>query len=220
MPAPPTDHELAAARGRWSAAEARVYPLAMVSVAAYQQAIEAVGTVLAFLREDVHDVGQLLSFSTAPAQAVDRLDLGGLARVGLAVDDLIAAACAGRDRELAQVAEQQRRVNAFRAARSGEQGWVEVPAQRAFGLQATVPELVVHLGQARGVLTTLEPDLETGEPRLRMIPVDVDLDAGDLVPRDEDGDVELLVDDRDEWDATLRGLAAAWGADVDGGRHP
>ena len=220
MPAAPTDHELAAARARWSAAEARVYPLAMVSVPAYQQAIEAVGTVLAFLREDVQDHGQLLAFSDAPAEALERLDLGQLTLVGLAVDDLVAAACASRDRELTQVAEQQRRVSAFRTARSAGEAWVEVPARQAFGLRATVPELVVHLGLARGLLTTLEPDLETGEPRLRMIPVDADLDTGALLPREEGDAVELVVGDRDGWDATVRSLATAWGADVDDGRHP
>jgi hypothetical protein len=192
----------------------------MVSVPAYEQAIEAIGTVLAFLREDIHDHGRLLAFSAAPVEALERLDLGQLALVGLAVDDLLAAACASRDRELSQVADQERRADAIRVARSAGRTWADVPARLAFGLRAEVPELAVHLALARGVLTVLEPDLETGEPRLRLIPVDADLDTGALFPRDDGDTVELLVSGRDEWVATVHALAASWGVDVDGDRHP
>ena len=216
----PANHELGAARSRWSAAEARVYPLAMISVPAYQQAIEAVGGLLAFLREDVHDHQGLLAFSRDPTEALTRLDLGALQLVGLAPDDLDAAACATRDREITQAEDQQRRVEAFRAAREAGASWVDVASPATIGLLSTVPELRVHLGLARGVRTTLEPDLDTGEPQWRLVPVDVDLDTGEVTSHEGSETDELVARDRSGWDEILRRLAGEWGVEVDARHHP
>ena len=76
------DHELAALRGRWSTAEARIYPLAMVSVAAYQQALEAVSRLLDHLRAEVHDQAALVAFAADRTAARALLDPVALEAVG------------------------------------------------------------------------------------------------------------------------------------------
>lgn len=216
----PDDLDLAALRGRWSTAEARIYPLAMVSVPAYEQALTAVRVLLDVLRSEVHDEAALVAFHAHPRVAHERLDPASLGRVGLRIDDLVDAACAARDRELAQLADQQRRVDAIRAAVAAGAAWADVPARRRYGLPATVPELRVHLGARRGLLSTLEPDSETGEPRLRIVPVHVDLATGELAVIDELADLDLLVADREAWDATFAWFVSEWHLDVDARRHP
>ena len=217
---PPDDLDLVALRGRWCTAEARIYPLAMVSVPAYEQALTAVAVLLDVLRAEVHDEAALVAFHARPRAAHERLDPVALGGVGLRVDDLVDAACAARDRELAQLAALQRRVDAIRAAAAAGATWADIPAQRAHGVQATVPELRVHLEARRGLHSTLEPDAETGEPRLRVVPVRVDLETGELAVIDELEDLDLLVDDREAWDAAFAWFVSEWDLDVDARHHP
>lgn len=214
------DHGLAAQRGRWSTAEARIYPLAMVSVAAYQQALGAVSRLLDHLRAEVHDHAALVAFAADRTAALALLDPVALEAVGLDVDDLVGAACASRDRELSQAEERQRRVDAVRAASSEGAEWADVAFRRSFGLQGTVPELRVHLPSRRGVRAMLEADADTGAPRLRVVPVEVDLVTGDLAMIEEHEDLDLLVDDRAGWERAVAWFAGEWGAEVDARRHP
>ena len=216
----PADHELGAARSRWSAAEARVYPLAMISVPAYQQAIEAVGGLLAFLREDVHDHQGLLAFSRDPTEALTRLDLGALQLVGLAPDDLVAAACATRDREITQAEDQQRRVEAFASGAGGRRlvggcgvsGDHRTPVHRARAPRSPRPG-------PRG------PHDAGARPRhrrttWRLVPVDVDLATGEVTSHEGSETSELVARDRSGWDEILRRLAGEWGVEVDARHHP
>jgi hypothetical protein len=214
------DHELAARRGRWSTAEARIYPLAMVSVAAYQQALEAVSRLLDHLRAEVHDQVALVAYAADPTAARTLLDTVSLEAVGLHVDDLVGAACASRDRELSQAEDQQRRVDAVGRAMSAGDEWADVAFRRPFGLQGTVPELRIHLPSRRGVRAMLEADADTGAPRLRVVPVHVDFVTGDLAVIQEHEDLDLLVDDRTGWERAVAWFAGEWGAEVDARRHP
>ena len=214
------DHELAARRGRWSTAEARIYPLAMVSVAAYQQALEAVSRLLDHLRAEVHDHAALVAFSADLAAARALLDTVALEAVGLHVEDVVGAACASRDRELSQAEDQQRRLDAVRDATSAGAEWADVAFRRPFGLQGTVPELRIHLPSRRGIRAMLEADADTGAPRLRIVPVEVDLVTGDLAVIEEHEDLDLLVDDRAGWERAVAWFAGEWGAEVDARRHP
>ena len=223
----PTDQELVALRGRWSTAEARVYPMAMVSVPAYEQALGAVATLLDHLRAEVHDTAALVRFAEQPDVARQLLDVPALELVGLTLDDLVGAACASRDRELALRVECQRRLDAIRDAPAGA-AWIDVPFRRAFGLLGTVPELRIHLAAGRGLRTSLEADVDTGAPRLRIVPVAVDLSTGDLTVAPEHADLDLVVDDRAAWDeawAWFEGEFAGErdagpGVQVDAPRHP
>ncbi len=214
------DHDLALLRGRWSAAEAHIYPLAMVSVPAYEQAVSAVGVLLDVLRAEVQDLAGLIAFHARPTTAFERLDPHTLGLVGLRIEDLVDAACASRDRELAQQEDQQRRVDAVRAARAAGEPWADVPARRSYGLQGMVPELRVHLASRRGLRSALEADPDTGDPRLRILPVEVDLDTGALSVIEELDGLDLLVSDRVGWEAAFRWFAGEWDTDVDAPRHP
>ena len=97
---------------------------------------------------------------------------------------------------------------------------MDVASPATIGLLSTVPELSVHLGLARGVRTTLEPDLDTGEPRWRLVPVDVDLATGEVTSHEGSETSELVARDRSGWDEILRRLAREWGVEVDGRHHP
>ena len=83
-----------------------------------------------------------------------------------------------------------------------------------------MPELRVHLPSRRGVRAMLEADADTGAPRLRVVPVEVDLETGDLAVIEEHEDLDLLVDDRAGWERAVAWFAGEWGAEVDARRHP
>jgi hypothetical protein len=205
----PDDQELVALRGRWSTAEARIYPMAMVSVPAYERAVTAVAALLDHLRAEVPDTAALVRFAEQPDAARRLLDVPALELVGLNLEDLVGAACASRDRELMLQEERQRRLDAIRGA-PPEADWVDVPSRRAFGLLATVPELRVLLPAGRGLRTSLEADVETGAPRLRIVPVVVDLSTGELSIAPEHADLDLAVDDRATWDEAWIWFTGEW----------
>jgi hypothetical protein len=205
----PDEHQLVALRGRWSTAEARIYPMAMVSVPAYEQALTAVATLLDHLRSEVHDTAALVRFAEHPDAARRLLDVPALELAGLTFEDLVGAACASRDRELALQEECRRRLEAIEAAPPAADR-VDVPFRRAFGLLATVPELRVLIAARRGLRTSLEADVETGAPRLRVVPVAVDLSTGELTVAPEHADLDLVVDDRAAWDEAWTWFAGEW----------
>jgi hypothetical protein len=140
------------------------------------------------------------------------LDVPALELVGLTFEDLVGAACASRDRELALREEGQRRLDAISAAEPGA-AVVDVPFRRAYGVLATVPELRVHLAAGRGLRTSLEPDLDTGAPRLRIVPVAIDRTTGELSVAPEHADLDLVVDDRAAWDEAWTWFAGEWEVD-------
>ena len=203
------DGDLVALRGQWSTAEARIYPMAMVSVPAYEQALGAVATLLDHLRAEVHDTTALVRFSEHPELARELLDVPMLELVGLNLEDIVGAACASRDRELALVEERQRRQEAI-AGTGPDSAWVDVPFRRAYGLLATVPELRIHLGAGRGLRTILEADVDTGAPRLRVVPVVVGRTTGELSVDPEHAELDLVVDDRPAWDEAWTWFAGEW----------
>jgi hypothetical protein len=205
----PDEQQLVALRGRWSTAEARIYPMAMVSVPAYEQALTAVATLLDHLRRDVRDTAALVRFAEHPDAARRLLDVPALEVAGLTFEDLVGAACASRDRELALQEESQRRLHVIRGAPPGSE-WVDVPFRQGFGVLATVPELRVLLAAGRGLRTSLEADVETGAPRLRIVAVAVDLSTGELTVAPEHADLDLVVDDRAAWDEAWTWFAGEW----------
>jgi hypothetical protein len=192
----------------------------MVSVPAYEQALHVVRLLLDHLRAEVHDHGALVRFATDPSAARELLDPVALELVGLSVDDLVGAACASRDRELAHQEECQRRVDVIRVATGGGAEWVDVPSPRAFGLQGSVPELRVHVPTRHGLRALLEADIDTGQPRLRIVAVDVDFETGEVSVMEALEDLDLVVEDRVGWEAAWAWFAGEWGADVDAHRHP
>jgi hypothetical protein len=90
---------LAAARARWRAAEARIYPLAMTDTDAYMDAVEAVGRVLAVLRARCASEAELLQAETDD-EVLGLVGTGSRGRMPADHASVVAAACAMRSVEL------------------------------------------------------------------------------------------------------------------------
>lgn len=190
---------LAARRARWRDAEAHVYPLAMVDADGYQRAVTTVATILETLRRDVLTLDQLVDLSEAPPAELVALACAGALTV--AADDLIGAACAGREREIGVQAQLSRRAEACRLGRSAGQRWVEVePAPTSFvGLRSGVPELVVHLASGLGLRTDVDVDPDTGMAALLVVPVRVDTGSGVVLDAAGELGEPRHVADREAW---------------------
>lgn len=92
--------DLAGARIRWRAAEARLYPMALADSDAYMDAVEAVGRVLGELRRTCHSNDDLMRAELDHTL----LEVVGTGTRSPAVPEpaiVIAAACALRSAELA-----------------------------------------------------------------------------------------------------------------------
>jgi len=119
-----------------------------------------------------------------------------------------------------QLQDQQRRREAAAAAADAGLAWMDIASAAVRGLLAGVPELRVHLPSRLGVRTWLQPDVDTGEPLLRLTPVALDPDTGALAALDEPDDLDLTAQDRAGWDAVLARLATLWGLEVDAQTSP
>ena len=75
-----------------------------------------------------------------------------------------------------------------------------------------MPELRVHLPSRPGLRALLEADVDTGAPRLRIVPVEVDLETGELAVIEEHEDLDLVVDDRAGWERAGRVVRRRVGA--------
>jgi hypothetical protein len=191
------EHDLAPLRTQWRAAEAKIYPLAMVDTATYKLAVTCIAAVLANLRETVLSYEELAAFHASPgkptadAQEAGRQDLW---------PDLVGAACATRDREIGGRMERDRQVAAFSAAELVGAEWAEVAYERRFGLLGTVPEFRVHVATGLGIHTSLEPDPITGDPQLLIMPVRVNVAVGGITEIGGELGEARYASDRGEWD--------------------
>ena len=191
------EHDMAPLRAQWRAAEAKVYPLAMVDTATYKLAVTSIATLLAQLRETIFSYEELAAFHASPASPSEDVQAAGRQDLW---PDLIGAACATRDREIGGRMERDRQVAAFSEAESAGLDWAEVVYEGRFGLLSTVPEFRVHLATGLGIHTSLEPDPITGDPQLLMMPVRVNVAVGGIVEiGGELGDARYA-SDRSEWE--------------------
>jgi hypothetical protein len=191
------EHDLGPLRALWRASEAKVYPLAMVDTATYKLAVTSIAAVLTQLRETIFSYEELAAFHASPGSPSD--DLQAASRQDL-WPDLIGAACATRDREIGGRLERDRQVAAFSGAELAGVEWAEVAYERRFGLLGTVPELRVHLVTGLGIHTSLEPDPVTGDPRLLMMPVRVNVAVGGIIEIGGKLGEARYASDRTEWD--------------------
>jgi hypothetical protein len=191
------EHDLAPLRAQWRAAEAKIYPLAMVDTTTYKLAVTAIAALLGDLRETVLSHEELAAFGASPGHPSDELREAGRQDLW---PDLIGAACATRDREIGGRMERDRQVAAFSAARSAGAEWAEVAYERRFGLLSTVPEFRVHVASGLGIHTSLEPDPITGDPQLLMMPVRVNVTVGGITEIGGDLGEPRYASNRAEWD--------------------
>jgi hypothetical protein len=91
----------AAAIARFTDAEARLYPMAMVDAAGYERATTLVGLVVAELRRSCPDIGSVLQRRNDLIAGLPAVAAGAqLSLAGLPADAVIDAASALRCREL------------------------------------------------------------------------------------------------------------------------
>ncbi|HET7661341.1 MAG TPA: hypothetical protein VFK66_13210 [Oryzihumus sp.] len=114
---------------RFTAAESRLYPLALVDPAGYERAVAATGRLLTELRTSCPDIGAVLAQreplveSLAAASGERPAELGGLSP-----ETVVDAACAVRCRELWARERARRAQHRVAAARAAGQEWlVEEP---------------------------------------------------------------------------------------------
>lgn len=173
-----SDDDLARARQSWRAAEARLYPLAMTNVDGYQRALVLVAATCEQLRAVTTTASDLVG---CQAQAVEYVaaacDATGTSAQGLEPDDIFGSAAAARDRELAGEERRLARLAAIRKARSAGDDWVDLHADP---LGPRVPELRIHAGTGRAILTEMGADQATGAPVLVVTTTRVDPATGEL----------------------------------------
>jgi hypothetical protein len=199
-----SDDTLARARQSWRAAEARLYPLAMTNVDGYQRALLLVAATCEQLRAVATTAADLVA---SQAQAVEYVaaacDATGTSAQGLEPDDIFGSAAAARDRELAGEERRLARLAAVERARASDADWTDLHADP---LGPRVPELRIHVGTGRAILTELGADQATGAPVLIITTTRVDLTTGEL--RAEAAAVIHTVASADEWEQVASRLPA------------
>jgi hypothetical protein len=199
-----SDDALARARQSWRAAEARLYPLAMINVDGYQRALVLVAATCEQLRAVATTAADLVACQPRAVEYVAAAcDATATSAQGLEPDDIFGSAAAARDRELAGEERRQARLAAVERGRAAGADWTDLHAD---ALGRRVPELRVHVGTGWAILTEVGADEATGAPVLILTTTQVDLTTGEL--RAETSAVVHTATNADEWERVARELQA------------
>lgn len=184
---------------RFTAAESRLYPLALVDPAGYERAVATTGRLLSGLRSGCPDIGAVLAQrdamveSLAAASGERPAELGGLPP-----ETVVDAACAVRCRELwarDRARRAQQRVAAARAA--GQEWLVEEPDADAV-MTGEYRRVELHVPTGTALVGLVEADGAGGTAyRLQVIPAP----AADGTSPPE---VSETYDDRAPWAEALQ----------------
>ena len=173
-----SDDALSRARQSWRAAEARLYPLAMINVDGYQRALVLVASTCEQLRAVTTTPAELLACQPRSLEYVAAAcDATGTSAQGLEPDDIFGSAAAARDRELAGEERRLARLAAVERAGAAGADWTDIHAD---ALGPRVPELRMHVGTGWAILTEVGADQATGAPVLILTTTRVDLATGEL----------------------------------------
>jgi hypothetical protein len=199
-----SDDALARARQSWRAAEARLYPLAMINVDGYKRALVLVAATCEQLRAVATTAADLVACQPRAVEYVAAAcDATATSAQGLEPDDIFGSAAAARDRELAGEERRQARLAAVERGRAAGADWTDLHAD---ALGRRVPELRVHVGTGWALLTEVGADEATGAPVLILTTTQVDLTTGEL--RAETSAVVHTATNADEWERVARELQA------------
>jgi hypothetical protein len=120
---------LARARQSWRAAEARLYPLAMINVDGYQRALVLVAATCEQLRAVATTSADLVACQPRAVEYVAAAcDATATSAQGLEPDDIFGSAAAARDRELAGEERRQARLAAVERGRAAGADWTDLHA--------------------------------------------------------------------------------------------
>lgn len=168
------------AMARFTAAEARLYPLAMVDADLYQRATALVGMLARDLRENCPDIEAVLArrdvlLTLLPDQAAQ----ASVSMAGLQADTVVDCASALRCREVqGQRAEASARARIDAARESGQEWLVEEP-DPATVMAGVFRKVELHLPTGCIVVSSVEAD-SAGVPseyRLELVPPQLDTGA-------------------------------------------
>jgi len=183
----------AQAQARFTAAEARLYPMVMVDPEGYRLATTLVGLVVDELRADCADIDVVLRCRDELAARVPEIAAAAtLSLGGLPAETVVDAASAIRCRELAtrrRQAARQARIEAARAA--GSEWFAEEPEPLAV-LGGSYRRVELHLPSGSALVTDIQGDTRSGAVySIELIP------AGGT-PSDAD---TRTFTDRDTWES-------------------
>jgi hypothetical protein len=201
---------------RMAAAEARLYPLAMVDPSRYERATTLVGRVAAELRGSCRSVDEVLARREELLAALPRLaDGSGVGMADLVPADVVDAASALVCRQLQAhraAATWQARID--EARRAGRE-WLVVEADPTAVMAGVHQSVELHLPTGSAVVSTVEaaPSGEAATYRLELVPAAVTGPAGATDPAPGTAPVRPQVfTDRQQWLAAVERLKAGLAA--------
>lgn len=207
-PSGETDRSIAELRAIWSISEQRLYPLATTATDLYQAAVPLVRS-LADVLADVasHDDLSRRWTNRADALAAAEAESRVAMPSRLAADDVLGAAFALRDRELAAELERADRRQRVEAARDESSEWAVLHRRGDIerGLADPYQSIEFHLATCLALVLTVERDPSTVRPNFVVSVIEMDADGVDVVNIDVPG-----MDDRETTDVgTFEENAAA-----------
>ena len=198
---PSSDALPAAAQARFTAAEAQLYPLALVDADEYEQVTRVVGLLAAELRTEALDIATVLGLreelvARVPIIAAEAgLTIGGFPR-----ETLADAASAIRCRELQAARAAARWADRLEAARSTGDEWVDEEPDAQAAWAGSYRSTAVHVPTGTRLIGAIEAGSGAAPPTYTI----------EVIPAESD-DVSTqssAYPDRDSWLAALRRLRA------------
>lgn len=198
---PSSDVLPAAAEARFSAAEAQLYPLALVDPDEYQQVTRVVGLLAAELRTETPDIATLLALR---GELVTRVPIvaaeAGLTIGGFPHETIADAASAIRCRELQAARSAMRWADRLEAARSAGEEWLDAEPDPQAAWAGSYRSTAVHLPTGTRLTGVIEAG-SAGAPTTYTIEISP-ADTDQAPPQSE------VYPDRDSWLTALRRLRA------------
>jgi hypothetical protein len=198
---PSTDVLPADAQARFTAAEAQLYPLALVDPDEYGRVIRVVGLLAAELRTEAPDIATVLGLREA---LVTRMPIiaaeAGLTIGGLPRETVADAASAIRCRELQAARSATRWADRLEAARSAGEEWIDEEPDAQAAWAGSYRLTAVHVPSGTRLVGGIEAG-SAGAPPTYTIEIA-------LVGTDDAPTQSSVYPDRDSWLAALRRLRA------------
>lgn len=185
-----SDPAITELRMLWSNAERRLYPLATTATDLYQAAVPLVRSLADGLR-DVADHGELVRRWAERHELLAAAEArsGVTAPSRLETDDLLGAAFALRDREVAAELEKADRRGRVEDARHRGEEWALLHERGDLtrGLADPYQSIEFHLGTRLALVSTVEQDPATAGVNYVVSVIEMDADGVDVVAIDVPG---------------------------------
>ena len=171
-PGPPTPGIPPEALARFTAAEGRLYPLALVDPGGYERAVALTGRLLTELRATCPDIDAVLRRRSALVEDLAATADGTAELAGLPPETPVDAACAVRCRELQEATRARQVAARLAAARAAGREWlVEEPDPEAV-MAGQYRRVELHVPTGTALVCSVEAG-SSGSPtayRLEVIP--------------------------------------------------